>query len=684
MANGAPGASALVSLAIVKVNWDKSAKSYADSFTPFVAVALDACGQSSPVSCVRDRVSRDFGILLPQNVVLNLLERARRSGLAKAEGRRLFSPTESASALHAVVDEQRTRLARRRNRLVEIFLADAAEVGTTVSSDDAERILLHFIELHSAPLLAGILRGDLSGVRAPESEREEFLAARFIIRVLEREPEVSEYLADVVKGSMLAASLYSTTPGEVERKFRATTLFLDTPLLLKALGHEGERAAVPVLEMVALARDSAAEIACFEHSLHEIEGVLHGVADVLASGRRPPAVRGVLSHYLAVGASSSDVLERLTSVERELRDVHVGIVQRPPHEREVTIDELALRAALTDDVHYSNDAALDHDIESLTAVHRLRRGKRVEQIERAGAVLVTDNAGLVATALRFFRSNEGASVGPAVLDHNITTLLWAKASQGAPDLPLNQILADAYALLDPGPAMWRAYMNQIDQLARRGEVSPGDVTELRFSMEAHRAVVTGTGGDSARLTKSVVMNALEASRLAASEPERAARRAAEGEAQGQRDRVTTLATDVQRASGEAENLRAAVSRLEARAEAQLRSIENQGRREVRRWLRVGLVATTVLGVACILAPQIGALPHGLASALSAGGWVLATCSAITQVFGGSLKAVTDRFEEPLVQRRIQHLQSRLHLVGDAHDVLAAGHSARAEAARGQQ
>lgn len=667
MAEEGLSASALVSLAIVKVNWDKASRGYSDSFMPFVAVALDACASSTSADEVRDQVASEFSIRLPQSVVLNLLERASHQGFAKREGRRRFSGTDRARSLRSELLDQRATLARRRNALVDVFVSNARDVGVELNAGDAERMLLRFIELHSAPLLAGILRGDASGVPGIESESEEFLAARFIVRVLEREPQVSDYLGDVVKGSMLAASLYSTAPGELQRKFRSTTLYLDTPLLLKALGHEGELAAVPVREMLSLARASSAHVACFEHSLHEIEGVLHGVADVLATGRRPPAVRGVLAHYLSDGASSSDVLEKIALVEERLGAIDIHVVPRPPHERDVTIDELALRAALMSRVHYSSGPAVDHDIDSLTAIHRLRGGMRVEQVERSRAVLVTDNAGLVATAARFFRSNEGAVVGPAILDHNLTTLLWAKGSQGAPELPVNQILADAYALLNPGPAMWRAYMDQIDQLSRRGEVTAEQVTELRFSMEAHRAVVADTGGDSTKVTKSVVMNALETARQAASAPERRAREVAEAETERQRELAGSLADSVAAAASEAAQLREHVRALEARAERQDRSIDKQATRDVRRGTRIALVVLALVGIASVLTAQFDVVSGPVARGLRIGGLVFAVLGLVSLVFGGSLKAVFDRFEAPLVRSRARWLRRRLHLTEEVSE-----------------
>ena len=207
-------------------------------------------------------------------------------------------------------------------------------------------------------------------------------------------------------------------------------------------------------------------------------------------------------------------------------------------------------------------------------------------------------------------------------------------------------------------------MDQIDQLGRRGDVSPEEITALRFSMEAHRAVMAGAAGESGRVTKSVVMDALEASREAASEPERAARRAAEIEAEGHRERVSKLLGERQDAASEAEKLRAAVAKLEGRAEAQLESIERQARSDVKLRMRIGLGLATVLGVACVLLPNADGLPDVVGRPLLIGGCVLAALGVLTLVLGGSVKAVADKLEEPLARRRALSLRRRLHLQDD--------------------
>lgn len=653
--------STLTSLAIVKVNWDNNSQSYSDSFVPFVVAGLHALGVPSGASAVRDQIAASFGLQLPDGVVSNLLDRSRRSGYASQDSGRAYHLTEKGGSFSERFREQSVILNRRRNRLVAALMADGSALGRELTPDGAEDALLGFIELHSAPLLAGLVRGDVSAIPRIQQEGLEYLVAQFVVRVIEGEPELAQYLADVVKGSMLSASLYAVGAGEVDRRFRSTILFLDTPLILKALGHEGERSARPVLELIDLAREAGAAVACFEHSVQEARGVLHGVADVLKGGRRPPTMRGVLAHYLEINSSSSDALERIGSMDEDLSNLRIAVRERPPHERDLTVDEGALRVALESAIRYTRPSAIDHDLDSLTAVHRLRNGRRVEQVERCRAALVTDNTSLVSAAQRFFRDQEGASIGPALLDHNVTTLLWVKRPQAAPDLPLRQILADSYALLDPGPAMWRAYMDKIDALRDRAEISPADVTELRFSMEAHRALMDQTGGDSSRVSRAVVQASLAASRDAAAAPEREGRLVAEAEVRDERRRAQDLGDSLAEASRGVAELRASLAEMEGRVNSQRAAIASRAARDVRRGLLAGLTIAIAIGVASVLMPAIPGIPPALAGVLRAVGSVITLAGVVTLVLGGSIRSLAARVESPLTRHRIASLERRAFL-----------------------
>ncbi len=488
--------------------------------------------------------------------------------------------------------------------------------------------------------------------------------AQFVTRVIDREPVLSEALGDIVKGSMLAASLYLSSPGEIDRRFKSTTLYLDTPLVLKVLGHEGERGADPIVEMVTMATRAGASVACLEHTVDEVRGVLHGAADVLRSGRQPPVVRGVLAHYLSNQSSASDVLERIGAIDEELHRLGIEIAERPPYEYELTIDETALREALADRISYHNEAALDYDIKSLTAIHRLRRGRRVEQIERSTATLVTDNASLVSAAQRFFRREEAADVGPAFLDHNLATLLWLKQPQVAPDLPLAQVVADSYALLDPGPRLWRAYMEEINRLVGRGEITASEVVELRFSIEAHRSIMINTSGDPEALSADVVREALSASRAAAADPEVRAREEAERQAESARSALSTAESQLGTSRSEIEELRASVRALQERNQNQLATIDRNAERFARRVINGALLALVLVGVMSYLAVELKWFDDGVLFTLASNvGRAVGVLSVLTLVVGESFRSVGHRMRAPLARWRRRHMRARLHIEG---------------------
>lgn len=667
-------ATALSSLAIVKVNWDQGSQSYSDSFVPFVVTVVGRAREPIDAQTARDLVKAQFGLQIPDAVVASLMHRAVRQGLLSKQPQRRFSCNESGNVMVAAFEERIVILARRRKGLVVALEREIRNAELEASSEDTESTLLQFIEVHSVPLLSRLLRGDSPSILTHQREGLEYVVAQFVVRVIEESPELADYLSDVVKGSMLSASLYAVGNGEVERKFRSTTLFLDTPLLLKVLGHEGELAGRPVRELVDMAYESGARVACFEHSLQEARGVLHGVAEVLRGGSRPPAIRGVLANYLQLRGSASDVLEKVGSIETDLRRLRVEVFTRPEHETALTVDESALLDQLGEAIRYSNQSALTHDVDSLTSIHRLRRGRRVEQIERSGALLVTDNMALVHTAQRFFGAHEGASVGPAILDHNVATLLWAKRPHVAPDLPVRQILADSLALLDPGPSMWRSYMDQIDDLRKRSEISANDVTELRFSIESHRALMEKTRGEPRRVSATTVRAALDASRAALAKPERDARARAEEAAQAERQRAETergraegLAETLDSSNADIAKLEQAVAAMTERDEQRKTQIGARGRAEARLLVKAVLISLTALGVASVMLPNWVELDGFAGGLVRWGGIVLGVLSVSTLVFGGSVGAFIRKLEDPIAAWRTRSLAGKafVDIGGDA-------------------
>jgi hypothetical protein len=102
----------------------------------------------------------------------------------------------------------------------------------------------------------------------------------------------------------------------------------------------------------------------------------------------------------------------------------------------------------------------------------------------------------VRAARRFFAAGYDGFTWPlAVLDHHLATVAWLKRPLQAPDLPRKQIIADCYAALRPEGRLWARYLEEIEALRQRGELSNDHFVALRYSVDARRALMDTTLGD---------------------------------------------------------------------------------------------------------------------------------------------------------------------------------------------
>lgn len=670
--------SILTSLAVVRANWDMQSRSYVDTFVPFVVAALGRIRGTAASHTIRDSLLSGFGLKIPSGVVTAILRRADRGGLVLRD-RELYTCTDAGRDLSAGFERKRAEADRKMRALIESALKDDRVRRVHESGGAVEALLLTHISKHSVPLLAKIVARPepISEIETTLGSDGEFAIAAFLSDALSKDPVVTDYIEDVVKGSMLSTAVYLSADESIERRFDKTDLYLDTPLLLKLLGHEGPPAQEAIAELLSASRRAGARVVAFEHSVREARNVLASVESELRAAGRPEVVRGVLAHYVEVGAQPSDVMTAIAQLERDLQRVGVKIQPAPRHKERFTVDEAALEDALREHIRYGGPAAANFDTKSLAAIHQIRAGRDVDQVERTRAVLVTNNTKLANVAAKFFRHNEDQTVGAAIVDHDLATRLWLKAPMDAPDLPRAQVLADSLALLNPTDAVWQRYLDEIDSLKSRGDVTADEVVALRFSIEARRALVSETGNDASRVDSGVVRESLRRTREAAKAEERVAREVAEEE--GERARI---ARDKARL-GEAHALksesdaRAKAAELDAALAAQRTSSIDLARqvdvlrisrsnqldfihRRAQRFARcVSTIATwlvVAVSLIAVIALQMGdSVPTAFRAAAWVAGLVVTVIGAVSQTVGGSVQEFVRRAEPRLSVKRERRL-----------------------------
>lgn len=507
----------LASLAILKTNWDAKQGSFLDNFQPFVADCLrDAPKGRTDEHGLCASLAERFGIQLPVEVVQTLLHAAAKRGLGERRDGEFFVDPEAVGEENLTPIRQETL--RKQAALVAKLTSYARdEFQLEWTAEHAEEELLQYVARNGPTVLQSSLRGAPFEASLGMDREAEFVIGSFVLHLFERDPEGFDYLDAVVRGSMLAAALYLPFPAEAGRKFSGTTIYLDTPVLLSALGYEGESARLSATETLDLAYESGALLAAFTDTISETRGVLLAIsASMRRRGGSANPSRSVEAHFAAEGLTPSDVQLLAEKLEHNVRSMRITIKDRPAPRKELTVDEAALEAELLEVVGYPAREAMLHDLDALTAVYRIRSGRPYERVEDCRALFVTKNFPMIQVARQFFAT--GSTIPLAMSVRDFTTLVWLKRPLSAPDLPMRQVIADAYAALEPGNALWTRYLQEIDRLQSAGNISETDYTLLRYSLDAQRALMRETRGTVEAVDEVNIKQVLEETKASLTKP----------------------------------------------------------------------------------------------------------------------------------------------------------------------
>ena len=281
---------------------------------------------------------------------------------------------------------------------------------------------------------------------------------------------------------MLANALLC--PTLTSDKFGDVTFYMDTPLIMKFLGLDGEVEQTVVTEMVDILINLKGKVAIFDHTRNEISNFIEWLANHGHEHniRNPAAVE-----MRKNGKGRTEMLLLKNQYVDNLREKRIHLINSPPFNREnfkYQIDERELEQFLSEEIRYPNNPdAVKYDIQSVRSIQVLRRARNVEHIERSVAVLVTSNKAF-AKAVRQHESNfvPGASyhVPSVIWDSELANLAWLKSPvQMSQKIPEHRIISNVYAMLNPGEAYWSKVTDAVEKLQKAGAVNEQSLALLR-------------------------------------------------------------------------------------------------------------------------------------------------------------------------------------------------------------
>lgn len=498
---------ALLALAIIKVNWDSERKDHLDVFIPIVASCLKkAHPKAVSLPDIQQQLKDLFSLDLPLLVIKTILKKVLKKGYIKRISFDDIYQLIPAALDNLNFDEVQTEILKRIESLITDFQNfSSKKYNKQIPDEDAETILLSFLEDNKMEVLlypkepyklfisSYLTRRNL----ARHKQVYSFLIGSYITHLHETGSTQLNDIEDIAKGLILSKVVNFPDPGRVKEKFKRAAFYFDTSFLIFALGYCSKAYEAPKKELLQLVYGTGAKLYCFEHNLGEIESIMKSCANNLTNPLRSEgygASTETMEFLIQNNYTPADVEGFISSLETNLKRLRISVVETPDYVQEYGIDEKSLEDTLQSDLGYKSKNQLINDIKSLTAIHRLRKGKIIRRVEICKALFITTNSRLVYSSRNFFREMND-SLPPCISDSDLTTLLWLKDPDKANNLPKKRIIADAYAAIQPSESLFQSYLSKINDLQKSGKVSIEEYSMLRYHLAAKTVLMEKTLGE---------------------------------------------------------------------------------------------------------------------------------------------------------------------------------------------
>lgn len=582
------------------------------------------------VPVVQTDLQSRFGLTLPQSAIDTILRRVRKRGYIRLKNRVYSRNLDTLNSLP--FREVQQQVLQVQEQFISSFVSFCSDkYRVALSTEDAEAAIESFLEQDQLIVADAMVNGTVIPAVKRPVKHGRFLVATFVRHLQEIHGTDLGYFETIVKGHMLANAIFLPDPSRASRNFQGTEVYLDTPFLILALGYGGQARKEPRTELLNLLYETGAKLRCFRHTFDEIRGILDSSAARMGSGDLHQTYGSYgqsIDYFLSQGYSASDVSMLSTRLDKDLRSLEVQIVDRPDYRAEHVINEDQLQTELTEHLGYYSKQAVRRDVESIAAIVRLRSGRECYFVEDCRAIFITNNWNLVMVVNRFLRKDAtSGAVHPCLTDYTLTNLLWLKKPTANPDLPRKRIIADCYAATQPSDKLWRAYLDEIQKLEARGDITEEDYYLLRYDLEAKTALMDLTHGDEGAFTQGTVPEIL-----------------------------SVIRSDIQR-----ETQQQLEAEMRAREESE-RLRQDADMREVNRKFRIGTRAQTFARRACqvlkyivlglllfvTLVTSLGDVPAffpaWLRYSISVASGAILVFSVVSLMFGTKLVTYIDQFE----------------------------------------
>lgn len=512
------------SLALLTANWHVNKKDYIENFVPFIATLIQKKKyQHIEVEKICKDFAEVFGLVIPFHPMLSILIRSKRRGIIIKRDS-LFMPVNDKIAEFEFSKTANEQLRMHEKVINEIIDFSAKKYNFGLARENADSAFIAWLKNYDLEILfASEEQSLLPDVNS--SKKEKFIVHSFIKNAYESEPEIFKFIVDTAIGHLMANSLLYREFDRFVGKLRGVNIFIDTKIIFRLLGLEGEERQVVYSEFLKSLIKEKANLFVFRHTYDEAIEILEDSYRWVENPLYDPSVAtAITSYFVQNNYTKLHVRRFINKIENILNDNGIDrdhIVSTPDAQSNSLFleDEKKLHAILVETYKRFNPnfeevkkgISIQRDIDSVSAIYRLRKGKAPRFLRDVDSVFMTSNNALAYTARRYELqiSSDNLYIPACLTDVFIGTVLWLQSPAKIFDINEKKMIADCYAALQPDNRLLKAFLAEVEKLRTEQKINDNEYYLLRSDSVVMDLLKEKTLGDPDSFTSKIPLEILE-------------------------------------------------------------------------------------------------------------------------------------------------------------------------------
>ncbi|MEI8174059.1 MAG: hypothetical protein WCH07_11350 [Deltaproteobacteria bacterium] len=507
----------ITSLAFVKASVD-SGYSIWDTLTRLTAKALSETQQTEINSEAFCRMFHSFyGIKIPIHPMNMIIGKLKDQGIVQ-DGQSGWNINQASLTDISISREQEKKYLELLEDLRRYLQEKYRMIKT---EEETERLFVGFVNEYDNDILLSIGNDRI----LPEIENtnvEKYVVASYVEKLVSEESQLVNTLESVLLANIHLNSIFIVESGR-RLSLGRTYVYLDTRLLLRLTGIEGEFRREEYLSLIEILHENKFNLRVFDVHLNEVMGILDDCVKWLENPKNynPKYASRALRYFVETNSRVSDVLAckvRLDDIQQKYKISIDNHNYDLDGQNQYMIDQSELHERIKD-IYGSNrnhfesqnvDEMIWNDVKAIAAIYKRRKNICATSLKNVRAILVSNNRAL-ARANREY--NKARSVeqkyGEVVTDTYWGTAIWLNTAYKETNFFRKKLIADSIHFTQMNPKLKERYLRNIEERHAHGEFTETEYYVLREYSRAAQYVKDATFNEDEQYTDALPQEVLE-------------------------------------------------------------------------------------------------------------------------------------------------------------------------------